>query len=41
MFNFKVAPEDYQRMRQCFLSFCQVNNLTIKEADLLVRQVSF
>lgn len=38
MFNFKVAPEDYQRMRQCFFDFCWVNQLTIKEAkDVLGR----
>jgi hypothetical protein len=38
MFNNKVAPDDYQSLRECFFNFASANELTINEAgDVLER----
>jgi hypothetical protein len=38
MFNNKVAPDDYQSLRECFFYFASANELTINEAgDVLER----
>lgn len=38
MFNNKVAPDNYQSLRECFFDFASANELTINEAgDVLER----
>lgn len=39
MFNNKVAPDQYQKLRQTFFDFCSSNGLTINEASDVINLI--